>query len=203
MPANQSRSSFRNSRTTDGRPICNLCHRVGHYSSRCFTNSYHQNSSPLPPPDTFRYQQNFSSRPSFNPSKANFQNRPPLGYQPRYHQNSQNRQNFSSQNYSRDFRFPALPPPPPPPPRPLHIINGNNNDGDQSPVFSIQIPQFRFAHFRNNKSPNVPPASHVCIPDSRESYYFTIPGTIEGIETNILIDTGAALTAINLDLWNK
>ena len=84
-------SNFRNNRTTDGRPICGCCGKVGHHASRCFSQ----------PRNNFRQTYNNSFRPTFRQLRDNGQFR------------------SSSQQYNPNQpRFPALEPPPRPPPPP-------------------------------------------------------------------------------------
>ena len=58
-------------------------------------------------------------------------------------------------------------------------------------------PVFFFARKRSTLSDTV---FH---PDLRKTFYLTVSGKIGGIDANILIDTGSAITVINQDLWDK
>ena len=162
----------RNSRTTDGRPICNLCNKVGHIASRCngTTNRY---NSPYSSRDNSRYPPN----PNFRSNWSNFQRPPqprnyPPAFQPRpnYQNNSQYRNNAAIQGSSRNFQNAALPAPPcPPPPPPLHVFLHANKCSNRNP-----LPQFRFAHYKP-RNPLIPSPQefepNLCF---RDSHYLTI-----------------------------
>ena len=168
----------RNRRTTDGRPICNRCNKVGHIASRCFVNL---------------------DCPNFPQSRGNFNaSRGPLS-QPQNYLQGQNIWNNFPNNQSirrpnpyaaRPTRFPALPPPPPPP-----CMNVLLQDSAYTP--NLSEPCFLFARKRSTLSDTV---FH---PDLRKTFYLTVSGKIGGIDANILIDTGSAITVINQDLWDK
>jgi hypothetical protein len=62
---------------------------------------------------------------------------------------------------------------------------------------NLSEPCFLFARKRSTLSDTV---FH---PDLRKTFYLTVSGKIGGIDANILIDTGSAITVINQDLWDK
>ncbi len=185
--------NLRNRRTTDGRPICNNCNRVGHVASRCFANSSRQpflpNRSNMPQFGYSQRQSPYNQRNAFSYRQQQYQPRQ-YNYQG-YTQNPR-----FNQNAPRPTHFPALPPPRAPPPPPLHAISEVHDDGltDLQDQFL-----FRFARYKPNTShANCPVSSS----DLRKTYYLTVSGEVQGVNSRILIDTGSAITAINQELWD-
>ena len=114
------------------------------------------------------------------------------------HQNIQNMQQTFQNNYrsnqyaARPARFPALPQPRPPPPPPLHAFNQDCIE-DHS-VDKNQTCSFDAVHATESiKNTN----------ELRKTFYLTVSGKVQGIETDILVDTRSAITVINQNLWDK
>ena len=101
----------------------------------------------------------------------------------------------------RPQRFPALPPPPrAPPPPPLNAFHDVADSSQDNSSEYTNEPPFRFARHRPDTK---------CTPrkfsgmDLRKTYYLTSKGMVQGVKTEILIDTGSAITCINENLWNS
>ena len=175
-------TSFRNRRSTDGRPICNRCDRVGHVASRCFANLNRPNQFPQtrdPNPRNFSVPGQF-----YPPRQPNF----PSAFRNNFPRDF----NTGVQQQNRPSRFPALPPPRPPPPPPLQAFQRN----DLNCLETIE-PYFQFARRKE-------PLSHKGLStDLRKTFYLTIPSKIEGVATDALIDTVSVMTVISQDLWGK
>ena len=151
--------NFRSHRTTDGRPICNRCGRVGHHGSRCYRA---RDNSRQCANDTFRT--NYRPRNDFRPQ----------------------------QNSTNQSRFPALPNSAGPSQQPsIRYFETEELTPESQQVF----PQFKFARRRNDKTKTTKVQPN--------PYHVTIDGAVNGIATNILIDTGASITAVNSEFWNQ
>ena len=122
-------TSFRNRRSTDGRPICNRCDRVGHVASRCFANLNCPNFPQTRDPNL----RNFSVPGQFYPPRQ-------PNFPSAFRNNFQRDFNTGVQQQNRPSRFPALPPPRPPPPPPLQAFQRN----DLNCLETIE-PYFQFA----------------------------------------------------------
>ena len=101
---------------------------------------------------------------------------------------------------TRPQRFPALPPPPRvPPPPPLNALHDVADSSQDNSSEYTSEPPFRFARYRPDTKCKAHKFSGI---DLRKTYYLTIKGMVQGVETKIFIDTGSAITCINENLWN-
>ena len=112
-----------------------------------------------------------------------------------------NPQNFPARNNIYRSRFP----PPPPPPPPLSVLQGKEHINSVNTDDLIH--KYKFARRPrppdNNEhvSPQIPQTNMHILNDHQDD--LTIFGQVNEVPVKILIDTGAGMTVINSQFWDK
>ena len=183
----QSQRNFqqRNNRTRDGRPICNNCHKPGHIASRCYRNTANvagQNSPYTAP-----------ARGSLGPRNQYYDSARSNHAEFTRTVESPNSTSFAVRNGSFNARFP----PPAPRPPPLSALQASND----------VLHKYKFARcrpLREQVGCTNPETSQTNMHILNANHSdLTIFGEVNEVPVKILIDTGAGMTVINSQFWEK